>query len=65
MLRIGITQIALVRDERTDAAFALMINTYARLIGLSDQETLWSNEQIAYFLPRWTFLFGPRLAPII
>ncbi len=51
VLEIGIAQIALTRGDDDGTVFALLINVYARLIGVSDNEVLWSNPQIALISP--------------
>jgi hypothetical protein len=58
VLEIGVTQIALTREDEGEASFALMINANAHLVRASDGETLWSAEQIVLVsapedLPAW------------
>ena len=50
-LEIGIVQVALFQDEDEETEFALLINTYANLTAVAEQENLWSNEQIVYISP--------------
>ena len=51
VLEIGITQLAITRGEDSDTSFALLINAYAGLIGVEDNEVLWGNPQIVYLSP--------------